>query len=169
MISLDFILKKWTIDDKSELIKVCNEIDRQYISNRLPFPYTENDAKEWISMVEQHDGKNGIFRAIVVNGEYVGNISVEKMSDVRCKDSEIGYLLLTDKWSNGIMTEAVNQICSIAFLELDIIRITGLVYKPNIASKRVLEKNNFVLEGIMKKAVLKNGNIFDLCLYGKHL
>ncbi len=45
------------------------------------------------------------------------------------------------------MTEAVRQICAAAFLELDIIRITGLVYAPNVASQRALEKNSFIREG----------------------
>ena len=66
------------------------------------------------------------------------------------------------------MTEAVNQITRIAFSQLDIVRITGLVYEPNAASQHVLEKNGFALEGIMKKAVFKNNNIYDLCVYGKY-
>ncbi len=65
------------------------------------------------------------------------------------------------------MTEAVRQICEIAFRELDILRITGLVYEPNVASRKVLEKNGFLLEGIMKDAVVKNGSVFNLCIYGK--
>ena len=108
-----------------------------------------------------------MFRAIAVDGKIVGNISVEQKTDVYCKDGEIGYLLLTDCWSRGIMTEAVRQICEIAFSELDIIRITGLVYAPNIASRRVLEKNSFVQEGLQKNAVYKDGKVFDLCVYGK--
>ena len=62
---------------------------------------------------------------------------------------------------------AVRQICEIAFETLDIIRITGLVYEANIASRKVLERNGFLLEGKMEKAVIKNNNIFDLCIYGK--
>jgi [ribosomal protein S5]-alanine N-acetyltransferase len=166
---MDLKLKKWEIADKHALIKVCNEVDRQYISNRLPFPYTESDAQWWLNMVQEKDGKEGIYRAIVVNGEYVGNITVEKKSDVHCKDAEIGYLLLRNKWSKGIMTESVNLIGTSAFEELDIIRITGLVYKPNIASQRVLEKNDFILEGIMRNAVFKNETIYDMCVYGKCL
>jgi len=42
-----------------------------------------------------------------------------------------------------------------------------LVYEPNIASRRVLEKNDFELEGVMKTAVVKNKNIYNLCVYGK--
>lgn len=47
-------------------------------------------------MISEHDGKDGIFRAIVADGKIVGSISVEQKSDVYCKDGEIGYLLLTD-------------------------------------------------------------------------
>ena len=40
------------------------------------------------------------------------------------------------------------------------------MYAPNAASQRVLEKNGFIQEGIQKKAVYKDGKIYDLFLYG---
>lgn len=43
----------------------------------------------------------------------------------------------------------------------------GLVYEPNIASSKVLEKNDFALEGVLKNGVVKNNNIYDLKVYGK--
>ena len=160
-------LMKWVPALKQELIDICNGVDRTFLSDRLPYPYTEESADWWLGMVSEHEGKDGVFRAIAVDGKIVGNISVEQKTDVYCKDGEIGYLLLTDCWSRGIMTEAVRQICEIAFSELDIIRITGLVYAPNIASRRVLEKNSFVQEGLQRNAVYKDGKVFDLCVYGK--
>ena len=158
-------LRKWTFHDKENLMAICNAVNRSYLSNRLPFPYTESDAKWWLDMVEEHDGKDGIFRAVLVDGTIVGNISVEQKSDVYGKDAEIGYLLITEKWSQGIMTEAVSQICNLAFSSLDIIRITGMVHEPNIASIRVLEKNGFHLEGIMKKAIYKDDSFCNECIY----
>ena len=160
-------LMKWSPALKQELIDICNDVDRTFLSNRMPYPYTEEAADWWLGMVSEHDSKDGVFRAIAADGEIVGNISVERKADVYCKDGEIGYLLLTDYWSRGIMTEAVRQICETAFLELDIIRITGLVYAPNIASRRVLEKNGFALEGRQRSAVYKDGKVYDLCVYGK--
>ena len=160
-------LIKWSPALKQELIDICNDVDRTFPSNHLPYPYTEESADWWLGMVSGHDGKDGVFRAISVDGKIVGNISVEQKADVYCKDGEIGYLLLTAYRSRGIMTEAVRQICKISFSELDIIRITGLVYAPNIASRRVLEKNAFIQEGLQRNAVYKDGNIFDLCVYGK--
>ncbi len=64
----------------------------------------------------------------IQNRKIIGNISVEQKTDVHAQDGEIGYYLLTSEWSKGIMTDAVRQICEIAFSELSIIRITGLVY-----------------------------------------
>lgn len=160
-------LVKWSPALKQELIDICNKVDRSFLSERLPYPYTEESADWWLGMVSEQDGKDGVFRAIVVDGRFVGNISVEQKSDVYRKDAEIGYLLLTEFWSQGIMTEAVRLICDIVFDELDILRITGLVYAPNIASQRVLEKNGFVREGLQRNAVYKDGEISDLFLYGK--
>ena len=160
-------LVKWSPALKQELIDICNKVDRSFLSERLPYPYTEESADWWLGMVSEQDGKDGVFRAIVVDGRFVGNISVEQKSDVYRKDVEIGYLLLTEFWSQGIMTEAVRLICDIVFDELDILRNTGLVYAPNIASQRVLEKNGFVREGLQRNAVYKDGEISDLFLYGK--
>lgn len=164
---MDIKLLNWSQELKQDLIKICNEVDRSYLSNRLPYPYTEESADWWLGMIAEHEGKDGVFRAISVDGRIVGNISVEQRADVYCKDAEIGYLLLTECWFHGIMTEAVRQICKVAFEELDILRITGLVYEPNTASRRVLEKNGFTLEGIQRKMVWKDGKAYDLCLYRK--
>lgn len=162
-------LKKWTLEDTSILAKICNETDEQYMSGETGHLFTDDETLCWIDMAQKQEGISGIFRAIIVDDEYVGNISVEKNNDLSCRDAEIGYFLLNEKCSNGIMTIAVNKICEIAFNTLDIVRITGIVYSPNLASKKVLEKNDFVLEGIMKNAILKNDILYDMCIYGKYL
>lgn len=160
-------LRKWTFKDKDSLIEICNQIDRSYLSDMIPDPYTDTSAEWWLNRVNESEGKKGVFREIVVNDKIVGTISVEQKEDVYRKDAEIGYYLRPEEYSKGIMSEAVKRICEIAFQELDILRITGLVYEPNIASRKVLENNAFILEGIMKNAVFKNDTIYNLCIYGK--
>ncbi len=164
---MEITLKQWELNDKESLIRLCNSVNRQFLSNRLPNPYTQDSADWWLNMVLNSEGKEGLFRAIVIDGEIVGNISVEKKTDVYEKDCEIGYMLLDEYSGKGIMTEAVKQICELAFALLDVIRISGLIYEPNIASSKILEKNNFTLEGVLKNAVLKNNNIYNLKIYGK--
>ena len=165
--TMNIELKPWTAQDKAALMELCNAADRRYLSDRLPYPYTEENAEWWLNMVRERDGKDGVFRAVIADGRIVGNISVEQKEDVYRRDAEIGYLLDDEYRSNGIMTKAVQLICAEAFELLNIVRITGLVYEPNAASRRVLEKNGFGQEGVMRRAVTKNGRTFDLCVYGK--
>ena len=71
-------LKKWSFEDKEFLIKMCNTIDRNYLSDRIPDPYTDESAEWWLNMVEENDEKNGVFREIVVDGKIAGAVSVEQ-------------------------------------------------------------------------------------------
>ena len=160
-------LLKWNYDLRAELIQLCNSVDRTYLSERMPSPYTETDADWWLDMVREHDEVDGLFRAISLDGKVIGSITIECKSDVYRKDCELGYMLLTDYWSQGIMTEAAKIICTEAFDKLDIARITSMVYSGNTASRRVLEKSGFVLEGLQSKAAYKNGRLHDVFLYGK--
>ena len=144
-----------------ELTSLCNAVDRRFLSDRLPYPYTEKDAEEWLKMVTDNDEINGIYRSIVCDGKLIGSISVEKKDD----DAEIGYMILNDYSNNGIGTEAVRQICSIAFKVLSLEQITANVFQPNIASIRVLQKNGFKHKGTLPNAVAKDGNDYDLFIY----
>lgn len=108
---MEIKLKKWNKSDINSLIELCNNVDRDFLSNRIPYPYTEKDAKWWLNMVDENDEKSAIFRAIVVDDEIVGTISVEKKEDVYCKDAEIGYFLSKINWNKGIMADAVGKIC----------------------------------------------------------
>lgn len=103
-------LKPWTMDDLHDLVRLCNAADRTYLSGRMPFPYTESDARWWLNMVKEKEGKDGVFRRICVEGKTAGNISVERKDDVFCHDAELGYVLDRPYWSKGIMREAVRMI-----------------------------------------------------------
>ena len=101
------------------------------------------------------------YRAIVCDGKLIGSISVEKKDD----DAEIGYMLLNEYSNKGLATEAVKQICSIAFKILSLEQITANVFQPNNASIRVLLKNGFKYKGSIPNAVIKDGAVYDLLIY----
>ena len=70
------LLRRWTINDIKELSNLMNNADRSYLSNGLPYPYTEDNAQWWINMINDKDEKNGIYRAIIVDGNIVGMVSL---------------------------------------------------------------------------------------------
>ena len=158
-------LHNWKTDDKLVLMALCNAVDRTFLSDRLPYPYDEADADWWLGMVAENDGKEGVWRAIVVDGQIVGSISVERMADEERNVGSIGYMILTPWWSKGLGTEAVRQMCGIAFRELALERIIGEVFPENLASARVLEKNGFRLEETKVGAVVKGGRAMDVRVY----
>ena len=158
-------LHNWKTDDKLVLMALCNAGDRTFLSDRLPNPYTETDADWWLGMVAGNDGKEGVWRAIVVDGQVVGSISVERMANENRSVGSIGYMILTPFWSQGIGTEAVRQICGIAFRELALERIIGEVFPENLASARVLEKNGFRLEETKVGVVVKGGKAMDVKVF----
>ena len=160
-------LEPWTEDLKQDLIRICNAADRTYLTNRLPDPYTEESADWWLNMVREKDGTEGLFRAIMADGRAVGNITVECFADVYGQDAEIGYLLTPAYESRGVMTEATRQFCELVFETLNLRRITSKVCVPNIASWRVLEKNGFQQEGLIRQGFVKNGQIYDYKIMGR--
>lgn len=164
---MEIKIVKWSEELKDWLISVCNNTDRSYLTDRLPYPYAEKDADRWLAMVKEHDGKDSLFRAVVADGKVVGNITVEGKTGIYVKDAELGYILDKRYCGKGIATKAAELIVKEAFATLDIVKISSEVFAPNIASKRVLEKNGFALEGVLKDAAYKNGVIYDLCRYGK--
>lgn len=148
-------------------MSLCNAVDRTFLSDRLPYPYTEADADWWLGMVTANDGNEGLWRAVVANGQIVGSISVEIIADENRAVGSVGYMILTPFWSQGIGTEAVRQICEIAFRELALERIIGEVFPENLASARVLEKNGFRLKGTSEGAIVKGGKVMDVKVYEK--
>ena len=158
-------LHKWTSADKEALIALCNAVDRTFLSDRLPYPYTEADADWWLEMVTENEGKEGVWRSIWADGQLVGSISVERKDEGGKSTGEIGYMILTPWWSRGIGTEVVRQICEIAFQELALEQIIGQVFPENVASARVLEKNGFRLDVTIAGTVVKCGKEMDVREY----
>ena len=138
-----------------------NEHIAANLRNVFPYPYTLEDAEEYVGSCVENSEERQICRAIVVDGHAVGSIGIFCGSDVYEKSGELGYWLAEEYWGQGIMTEAVKRICREAFEKFDIVRIYAEPYSYNIGSRSVLEKAGFSLEGIMKKAVCKWGKIYD--------
>lgn len=166
MIELDFQLRNWKYEDREDVAYYANNKKiADFLRNGFPHPYTIENADFFLKMGLEGDQQKQLMKAIVVEGHAVGSIGIFLKEDVYCKSAELGYWLGEDFWSKGIMTEAVRQICKLAFENYELIRIFAEPFAGNEGSRRVLEKAGFTLEGIMKKSVFKNGQISDSCMY----
>ena len=94
-----------------------------------------------------------------------GSIGLFLGSDVYRRSAELGYWLGEPFWGRGIMTAAVETMCREGFAAWDIVRIHAEAFARNAASRRVLEKAGFALEGTLRRSVYKNGEMLDSCIY----
>ena len=135
------------------------------LRDRVPYPYTTEDADHFLNIISKQDPVTTF--AIEYKGLFCGVIGLFPQEDVYRKSSEIGYWLGEPFWNKGIMTKAVEMICSFGFEQLDLARIFTGIFEYNKASMTVLEKNGFVKEGIARKAVFKKGQLWDEHRYAK--
>lgn len=163
---MDFKLRPWRASDAADVAHFANnERIACNLRDVFPYPYTLDDAKSYVNSCEEAGEERQLCRAIEVEGRVVGSIGVFPGNDVYRRSAELGYWLAEEYWGQGVMTAAVDQICREAFRHWDIVRIHAEPFAHNAASRRVLEKAGFALEGILRKSVVKNGQICDSCMY----
>jgi [ribosomal protein S5]-alanine N-acetyltransferase len=161
---MEFTLRKWNCSDAESFFKYVNN-PKIAENMRVSFPSTLQEVKKIVSNFSCNDESQQCCRAIEIDGEAVGCIAFFIKEDVYCKSAEIAYWLGEPFWGNGVMSEAIKCFCQTAFAQYDIVRISAEPYAYNIGSRKALEKAGFVLEGILKKSVYKNGKISDSCVY----
>ncbi|MDR0749173.1 MAG: GNAT family N-acetyltransferase [Tannerellaceae bacterium] len=162
----NFELREWQLSDAASLAENANNIHIwNNVRDYFPHPYSEEDGKQFIRMVS---GKPwpATEMAIVINGKAVGGTGIVLKTGVERIGAEIGYWLGEKYWNRGIMTGAVKETVSYAFLHFPELRkIYATTFDFNIASQRVLQKAGFEREGILKQAAVKNGKVIDLHYY----
>ena len=131
--------------------------------DRHPYPYGIEDAEEWIQFAIGQEPET-IF-AIASADEAIGCIGMLPQDDVARISAEVGYWLGEPFWNHGIATDALRALTEYAFSELDLIRLYATVMEWNPASTRVLEKAGYQYEGLLRKSVIKDGEILDQWLY----
>ena len=159
-------IRKWELSDAKDLAAaLSNKKVQDNLRDGLPYPYTEQDGKEFISAMLSADENETFAFAITVDNMVLGSIGIFRQGNIHRQTAELGYYIAEEYWGKGIMTEAVKQICAYVFAKSDIIRIYAEPFAYNIASCRVLEKVGFQYEGTLRSNAVKNGKVIDMEMY----
>ncbi|MBI4143329.1 GNAT family N-acetyltransferase [Candidatus Woesearchaeota archaeon] len=160
-----FTIRPYKKGDEDSLARNINHIEIYNRTCRIPYPYTRKHAIEYIKNARLSRKKHKeLSFAIEMNGEVVGGIGLR---DIKTHRAEIGYWLGKKYWNNGIMGQALRMVTNFGFRKLKLRRIYAIVFTKNKPSARVLEKNGYRLEGLMKKYTLKDEKLIDVLLYAK--
>ena len=163
---MDCRIREWRTEDRDALAVMLN--NKNILNNLrdgLPYPYTADDAGEYIAGMRAADKTKTFAFAIEADGALVGSIGVFRRGNIHFRTAEMGYYIAEPYWGRGFGTSAVRQACQYIFEHTDIIRIFAEPFAYNAASCRVLEKAGFQLEGVLRGNAVKNGKILDMKLY----
>ena len=159
-------IRHWKIEDAENLAEALN--NKKIMDNLrdgIPFPYTVQDAKEYIAATLNADKDSTYAFAITVNDHAIGSIGVFRQANIHSRTAEIGYYIAEPYWGKGIGASALKQTCDCIFQNTNIIRIFAEPFADNIASCRILEKCGFEYEGTLRKNAIKNGIVIDMKMY----
>jgi RimJ/RimL family protein N-acetyltransferase len=159
-------LRRWRADDLDALVRHADDPQvSRGTSDRFPFPYTRADGEAFLAG-RVVDLSGPVF-AIEIEGEACGGIGVRRLQGERAIGAELGYWLGRAHWGRGRMSRIVATYVPWVMASLGLRRLQATVLDFNHASARVLLRNGFTEEGLLRSAVLKHGQVHDLRLFAR--
>ncbi len=159
-----YSIRKHRPADLAALVREANHPEVSLgLRDRFPYPYTEEDGRRYLAAAAA-DERN-YHAAICEDDVLIGGIGLVLGDDVHRGTAELGYWLGPSHWGRGVATQAVGLVVREGFTRLGLRRIWAGVYESNPASMRVLVKNGFRREGVLRRAVTKRGRILDQHLF----
>ena len=129
------VLKKPGPEDKQSIVSQIGEWEVAKWLSEVPYPYTEDDADNWINTLSKQELTFNIFASDAL----VGGIRLTRDDDYY----DLGYWLGTSHWGQGFATEACKGLLQHATEKLDIRKFKSSHMTGNDASARVLAKLGF--------------------------
>jgi RimJ/RimL family protein N-acetyltransferase len=160
------VLREYSPSDLEELVALANNRNvSRYLVYTFPYPYTRPDAEQWIESGSREGGATTM--AIEHEGRFAGSIGIKPQTGWKAHTAEVGYWIGEEFWGRGIASAALKEMTQLAFTHYSYRKLFAPVLGPNKASIRVLEKNSYVLEGIMEKEVYADDGYLDVHRYAK--
>ncbi|MDG2352156.1 MAG: GNAT family N-acetyltransferase [Acidimicrobiales bacterium] len=130
------VLKKLVDADKERLVSLIGDFRVSKTLSKVPYPYTLDDADEWLKIVDNEEFNLNIF----LNDDLIGGIGLTPTED---DFYELGYWLGVEYWGQGYATESVMELLNYAKSNTPCEKFKANAFKENVASAKVLEKNGF--------------------------
>lgn len=165
----DSCLVQMTVDDIPELVVAIN--DKHIADNTLtiPFPYTPEDGLQFLNLIDARHAETGHLTNWLIkkSGKVIGGIGLVCQEGFEAHRTELGYWVSSAYRSKGITTLALKTLINYIFDNLHFVRLEAHTFCENIASQKVLEKNGFIKEGLLRCYIEKNGAFKDVYSYSK--
>jgi len=141
------LLRPPEICDVPTIVALIGDYDVAKNLSRVPHPYAEKDAHEWLAHAAGGLAKGTDYSFSIIRKEDGAHIGGTGLHLREGDTNEFGYWLGKPHWGNGYATEVARRIVEFAFWEFDQANVWAGWYHDNPASGRVLEKIGCVPDG----------------------
>lgn len=161
------VLRRITAADAPAVLRMRSEPLMMRYLDREPATGLD-DALQHIGLIDTNLTDNagvtwGLARA-EAPAELLGTCGIWRL-DLYHHRGEVGYALLPEAWGQGLMQEALAEVCRYGFEVLKLHSLEGNVNPLNEASIRVLERLGFVREGYFRENYYFRGQFTDSAIY----
>ncbi len=94
----------------------------------------------------------------------IGTIGYYRMQKEHYR-SEVGYMLAKEHQGKGIMHEAITEVIRYGFETIKLHSIEAVISPENTASRRVVERAGFMLEGLFRESEFFEGKFISKAVY----
>ncbi|CAL9319107.1 GNAT family N-acetyltransferase [Streptomyces sp. SudanB182_2057] len=157
------VLRPLDEDDVPALTEMMN--DEQVVAwTSVPHPYTEADARQWITRLapaERTEGR-GIVLAVTefLTQRLVGLVHL-KNTDWRIRSSELAYVIAPWARGEGYASESALALAQWLFHDRDFERLELRTAAGNTASQQVAQKIGCISEGVLRNAWIARARTED--------
>ena len=133
----------------------------------IPHPYPDGEAEQYISrQIAEFKAGQSVSFAIERKSEkaFCGVIEIRDIEREHSQ-AELSFWLAVEVWGQGYMSEALKPILRFGFEDLALNRLYAYHMVRNPGSGKVLQKNGFVQEGVLRQRVRKWGVFEDVKLW----
>ncbi|WP_144552838.1 GNAT family N-acetyltransferase [Peribacillus simplex] len=160
------ILREVTIEDAGDMFKYLSDIDVVKPMGLDPCQ-TVNDVWDEIKWYESiYQEGTGIRWGITLkdSGKVIGSCGFLNMVTKHHR-AEIGYELSKDHRGKGIASEALEAVVMYGYRHFHLERIEALIEPDNHPSQKLVEKQGFRREGLLRHYEYTCGKFDDLYMY----
>lgn len=161
IITKRLILRDASINDAEDMFEYAKlEEVTKYLSWKPHL--TVKDSEKFLEMFskEAKEKDSYVLKAIVLkeNDKMIGTIDARIFGE-GLKDAEFGYCLNPKYWNKGYMSEALKAFMEALHKEHGIENIFGCFERENIASKRVMQKNEMYYYETVRRNFKNKGEV----------
>ncbi len=160
------VLRQITNEDAAEIFFLRSDKEVLQFLDREPATSID-DAVRWIKTINEGVTNNEYIAwamALKKEPKLIGTVSFWNIKKEHYR-AEIGYALHPIFQGKGLMQEAMTVVLNYGFKVMNLHSVEANVNPGNVASIKLLERNNFIREAYHKENYYYNGKFLDSAIY----